>query len=143
MHSNVLVTIRGTQSDGTEQDTIETISHGQYRFLTDKHAVSFEELLPSEANTTISIKNILKITDETVTLTKRGVTQTEMFFQQGHTFCGFYQTPFGTFDMALHTSRLKITSQDDLLRAEIDYALELNGQHVSDCSIQISVTSNN
>lgn len=143
MHTNVLVTIRGIQNDGTEQDTIETISQGQYRFLADKHVISFEELLPSEDKiSTISIKNILKISNETVTLTKKGITQTKMFFQQNHTFCGFYQTPFGTFDMSLHTSRLKIICQDDLLHTEINYALELNQQHVSDCSIQISVTPN-
>ena len=142
MTKNVLITVRGTQTMDQEGETIETIHSGTYRSLPDMDVVLYEELLPDDAGNAIhSTKNIMKIQDSQFTLVKKGATQTEMHFAENHTFHGFYQTPLGVFDMTIHTTTLQIQTTEKRIDLMIQYALELNGMHVSDCDMKISVES--
>ncbi len=142
MIKNVLITVRGTQTIDHESDTIETVHSGTYRSLPDMEVVLYEELFPDDTGNAIhSTKNIMKIQDSKFTLVKKGVIQTEMHFAENQTFHGFYKTPMGVFDMTIHTSALKIQTAEKRMDLAIQYALTLNGMHVSDCTMEISVVS--
>ncbi|MDE6852422.1 MAG: DUF1934 domain-containing protein [Lachnospiraceae bacterium] len=142
MNNNVLITVCGTQTVDNESETIETIHPGTYRSLPDMEVVLYEELLPDDTGNAVnSIKNIMKIQDSQFTLVKRGAIQTEMQFAENHAFHGFYQTPLGTFDMTIHTSALEIQTNEKRIDLAIQYALALNGMHVSDCTMKIKVES--
>lgn len=142
MIKNVLITVRGTQTVDQESETIETTHSGTYRSLPDMDVVLYEEIMLDDAgNAGGSTKNIMKIQDSQFTLVKKGAIQTEMHFAENHTFHGFYQTPIGVFDMTIHTTTLQIQTTEDRIDLKIQYALELNGMHVSDCDMKISVES--
>lgn len=143
MTQNVLITVCGTQTVDTESETIETIHSGTYRSLPDMDVVLYEELLPDDAGNAIrSTKNIMKIQESHFTLVKKGAIQTEMHFAENDTFHGFYQTPLGVFDMTIHTTALQIQTAEKRINLKIQYALSLNGMHVSDCDMKISIKSN-
>lgn len=143
MTQNVLITVCGTQTIDTESETIETIHSGTYRSLPDMDVVLYEELLPDDAGNAIrSTKNIMKIQESHFTLVKKGAIQTEMHFAENDTFHGFYQTPLGVFDMTIHTTALQIQTAEKRINLKIQYALSLNGMHVSDCDMKISIKSN-
>lgn len=142
MIKNVLITVRGTQTVDRESETIETTHSGTYRSLPDMDVVLYEEIMLDDAgNAGGSTKNIMKIQDSQFTLVKKGAIQTEMHFAENHTFHGFYQTPLGVFDMTIHTTSLQIQTTEKRTELMIQYALELNGMHVSDCDMKISVES--
>ena len=142
MIKNVLITVRGTQTVDQESETMETTHSGTYRSLPDMDVVLYEEIMLDDAgNTGGSTKNIMKIQDSQFTLVKKGAIQTEMYFAENHTFHGFYQTPLGVFDMTIHTTTLQIQTTEKRIDLMIQYALELNGMHVSDCDMKISVES--
>lgn len=142
MTKDVLITICGTQTVDQESETIKTVHTGTYRSLPDMDVILYEEImLDDAAGASGSTKNIMKIRDSHFTLVKKGAIQTEMHFAENHSFRGFYQTPLGMFDMTIHTTALQIQTSEKRIDLMIQYALELNGMHVSDCNMKISVKS--
>lgn len=140
MKETVLVTIQGTQRDGETEETIETIHQGKHRVMAGKNIVLYEEIHLDEAQSSTTItKNIMKIEEDSLSLTKKGLIHTKMIFRKDFTHHGFYQTPFGIFDMTIHTTDLQITRQPDHYRLKIQYSLSLNKQHVSDCYLKIQI----
>ena len=79
------------------------------------------------------------LSDDTVTLTKRGATNTEMTFKEGKTHTAFYETPFGSMQMRLDTTRVDINEENDKIEISIDYGLDMNYSHVSDCTINMII----
>ena len=140
MNENVQIKICSTQYADHEESIIESSSFGKYHAFPDMHSILYEEnsLDENNKNTFIS-KNIMKIQKDRLTIIKKGMINTEMVFQTGSIRTGLYQTPYGVFDMAIHTKNLHILSSTEQINISIDYALELNGQHVSDYHMSIQI----
>lgn len=142
MKSDVLITIVGKQSDGIQQDSIETIQGGLYRHVGDSDIVSYEEIIADEQTAeTASTRNLLKIQPDFVTLTKRGLVHTKMEFAVGQPFHGFYQMPYGVFDMVIQTKKITLQKEEDKIKLYIQYRLELNGEFLSDSELDIRIES--
>lgn len=140
MTKNVLITVCGTQAIDHESQTIEAIHPGIYRSMPDMDVVLYEEIMPDDdGNAAGAIKNIMKIQDSKFTLVKKGDIRAEMQYQKNYTFHGFYQTPMGVFDMTIHTTELDIQKTDNYIKVVIQYVLELNGMHVADSTMKISI----
>ena len=138
MNNNVLVTVHGLQHEIDDKEGIQTKQTGNYRLVAGKHIISYKEYFrDEETGRDATISNLLKISGDTVTLTKRGATNTEM------TFTGFYETPFGSMQMSLDTTRVDIKEADDKIEISIDYGLDMNYSHVSDCTITMVIESLN
>lgn len=43
--------------------------------------------------------------------------------------------------MGLSTNRIRLEEQEDSLRVSVDYSLDINYDHISDCSIVLDVCS--
>ena len=144
MNEKVLVKIKGIQYDYDEDDTgMQTIQQGIYKYISDRHIITYEELIDENGCNPASIKNLLKINknDKVISLTKRGTISTDMVFKEGFIYNGLYKTPLGTLNMGITTSELIINEESDTINAIIKYGLELNCQHVSDCSITIDISN--
>lgn len=140
MKNTVLVTIRGEQSDGVQTDKLETIQSGLYRHVGSKDVISYEEMVVDDpGDSTASTRNILKIQPDIVTLSKKGLIQTEMEFVPGQSFHGFYQTPYGVFDMIIQTKKLDIHKEDTRISIYLHYNLELNGEFIAECKLDIII----
>lgn len=62
-----------------------------------------------------------------------------MIFEENKKNLSMYQTPFGVMDMGIATTRIELMEEPERIFLEVDYALELNGSYVGDCSIQLEV----
>ncbi len=142
MKEKVLVTITGSHETDGETESIETIQPGNYKFLQGKHFIQYEEVLEeSLGSKPISAKCLLKVDKDSVILSKKGPTQTEMHFKTGEDYTTVYDTPFGSLQMKLYTTALNIQETEDSLTITIDYSMDMNYSHVSDCNIKIQITS--
>lgn len=140
MKENVIIKIHSTQYADGEESTIESTASGKYHAFPDMHSILYEEKAPDGDNeNTVLSKNIMKIQEDKLTLIKKGLIDTEMVFQDGYTHLGAYQTPYGTFDMRIHTKELYILLSPEQINISIRYALEFNGEHVSDCRMTICI----
>ena len=136
MNNNVLVTVHGLQHEIDDKEGIQTKQTGNYRLVAGKHIISYKEYFrDEETGRDATISNLLKISGDTVTLTKRGATNTEMTFKTGKTF--------GSMQMSLDTTRVDIKEADDKIEISIDYGLDMNYSHVSDCTITMVIESLN
>lgn len=141
MTKDVLVSITSHHNNDGDHNTIQFVSPGTYCYIQDRHVIRYEEI-PEESfdGNPVTTRCILKIAKDSLSLTKHGQTDTEMYFRLGEAFDGIYETPVGSLQMCLHTSRLDIRETEDAISIELEYGLDLNYSHISDCHIKIDIT---
>lgn len=139
MTKDVLVSIVGYQFDVNEEEATELITAGEYYKKKDKHYILYEEHLMEEEVT----KNIMKIGDEKIELVKRGAGNMTMLFEKDRIHTCAYQTPIGELMVGIHTNQLSIEEKEEEIEACIQYQLEVNGEHISQCEIRIKIQQRN
>lgn len=142
MTKDVLVSIKGMQFDGESGDTIETVNFAQYYMKNNSHYVIYDEVTEGESQVT---KNILKFKGKTLELTKRGLVNVHMIFEEGQKNMTNYTTPFGDILMGMDTRKVEVKEETESqkIQVSVDYALEVNYEFLADCQIVIDVTSRN
>ena len=64
-----------------------------------------------------------------------------MVFEQGKKNMTFYSTPFGTLQMGIAATGLELQEEEDNIHLKVDYALDMNEEHVADCYLTVQATS--
>ena len=137
MNREVLVSVNGLHmSPESESDTVEVIAPGEYFLKNGKHFVLYDE---AEEGQTEVIKNVVKISPECVEVNKKGPSSVNMIFEKDKKHVSYYYTPFGSLHVGIETRKIDVTEEESRIKAEIDYALDINYEHVADCSITIDV----
>ncbi|MCC8066474.1 MAG: DUF1934 domain-containing protein [Clostridiales bacterium] len=119
-----------------EDDTVELISAGKYYFRNGKHYVEYEEL---EEETNTVIKNRITLRDRHLEVIRKAPFQTKMIFEENTKNTSWYNTPVGSMLAGFDVNEMQIRESDDLIEIGVDYALEINYEHVSDSHIQIRI----
>lgn len=52
-----------------------------------------------------------------------------------------YTTPFGSLMMGIDAHSISIEESEEEIHAQIEYALDINYEHLADCTIQLHVQS--
>lgn len=134
MAKDVLVSVKGTQVIGEESDTIEVITSGTWHEKNGKQYLIYEETFEGIRETT---KNTVKIAPDMIEVTKRGVVESRMVYERGKKHVANYMTPMGLIVLGITTKELFVEADREKLHVEVKYALEMNGQFVSDSSLEI------
>lgn len=138
MTKEVLIRISGLRVMDGDQEDVEVITKGEYYWRNGKHYVFYDEVVEGFEG---SIRNMVKITPEMMEIRKQGITSTNMIFEQGQKKMARYITPMGEMTVEIGTSRIEVDTQEDSLKVSVSYGLDINYQHVSDCSICLDVSS--
>lgn len=136
MTKDVLVTIAGLQYEIDSEEPIEVITVGQYFCKNEKHYVLYDEIL-EEMNEVC--KNRIKISGDTVEILKTGASNVHMVFELGKKNLTYYNTPFGNLLIGIDTTKIVCSETEEAIELSIEYGLEVNYSHVSDCSITVKV----
>ena len=135
MKKNVVITVRGLQRAVNDDEPVEVISAGTYLRKADTHYLSYEE---ADEDGKIT-KNRIKITPESIEMTKQGGITTQMIFVMGQKQYACYATPFGDLTLGMTTKYIKVTEEEQKISVELRYDLEINGAHTSECELDIDV----
>ena len=140
MNKDVLIHVRGLQLMETddEQEPIEIVVPGQYYFRNGSHYLRYEEMLDDSAQTTV---NYIKMSSEGVEIRKQGQVNVHMVFEQGKKNKTFYNTPYGTLQMGIAATGLELKESEDDIQMKVDYALDMNEEHVADCYLTVQAQS--
>ena len=140
MDKDVLVRVRGLilGEPGSGSDQIEIIAPGEYYQKDGRHYVLYEECSEEFEE---PIRNLLKISPDRVSIRKRGLINTDMVFEKGGERQSHYTTPFGSVVLGIQARDLTVREAPEEIRVRVDYSLELNYEHISDCTVQIQVQS--
>lgn len=137
MNKDVWVTVEGTQFGVTPGgDKIEILTPGSYYRKKDHHCLLFDEVVEGSDEVT---KNIVRFDDDMLTISKRGFTNVEMIFEKNKRNMTNYVTPYGSLLLGIDTDRIDITESDDSINIDIDYALDINYEHMVDCKIKMEI----
>lgn len=140
MTKEVLLTLQGLQFDQREEDAdkIEMVTVGDYFKKNDRHYVVYEEITEGFEQPT---KNRLKFSDHMVELTRNGLVNVHMVFQENKKNMSNYNTPFGQILVGIDTKRISIEEKENNIVVDVDYALDINYEFLSDCHIKIDIRS--
>ena len=128
MTKDVLITIRGVHTMDEEDNDVEMIVRGDYYQKNGKHYVLYEELLEGFKE---PVKNI----------TKKGTATTHMLFEKNRKNISCYSTPLGEMVVGIQANHFAVDEQADSLKVNVDYSLDINYEHMSDCRILVAVQS--
>ena len=123
--------------DAGTEEPIELMTTGDYYLKNGKHYVIYDELTDDSQ----VVKNRLKISPKVVEVTKKGASSSHMVFERGKENLTYYDTPFGSLLLGINTSKIDLEEKEDSMALHIDYGLSINSDHVSDCSIDVSIAS--
>ena len=137
MTKDVLVTVKGLQSiEAGEPEEVEMVSRGDYYYKNGHHYIFFDEVVEGFTEST---RNSIKVSDNSVEVKKKGLTNVQMIFEENKKNLTYYATPFGNLQMGIAATKIDVKEQEKSLDISIDYALEINAQHAADCRICVNV----
>lgn len=142
MTKDVLVSISGLQMavddmESNDDGPIEILSAGTYYFKDGTHYIFFEEVAEGLDGVT---KTQIRINGrESLEVMKKGISNMHMLFQKNKNNRCFYKTPYGQLNLGICTSDIIVEETDDNINIRADYALDVNYEPLSDCTIRINI----
>ena len=141
MDKEVLITLKGLQiNEPVDTGVVEIVALGEYYEKNDKKYIIYEEVVEGMEG---KIKNIIKLSPTCMEVTKIGLTNTHMVFEENKKNLTVYNTPFGAFSLGIMAKGIDIDEQDDSMSVKVEYELDMNYEHVADCTISLGVQSKN
>ena len=140
MTKEVLLTLSGLQFDQREEDAgqVEVVTVGDYYKRNGKHYVVYEEITEGFSQST---KNRLKFSEHMLELSRNGLVNVHMVFQENRKNLTNYNTPFGQILIGIDTKKIQVDEKEDDIVVEVDYSLDVNYEFLSDCHIKIAICS--
>lgn len=138
MTKDVLVTISGLQFAAEDNDSLELITSGTYYKKNGKHYILYDEVMEGFDGVT---KNTIKVADNFMDITKKGVANVHMMFEKNKKNVTYYYTPFGSLLIGIDAKKVEIEESENEINVKVDYKLEMNYEHLADCNITMNIKS--
>ena len=139
MTKEVLVSISGLQMAPDEQtDSVEVIAPGEYYYRNNKHFVIYDEVAEGDSEAT---KNIIKFNGDMMEVTRKGPANVHLVFEKNKKNVTYYYTPFGSLNVGIEARSIEVTEEENEIKVNVKYALEVNYEHVAECDIVLTVKS--
>ena len=140
MTKDIMLRISGVQFPDGEDNSEEmvVITSGSYFEKDGRHYIKYDEV---QEDSNEVIRNLLKIENGSLELTRRGMTNVHMVFEKDKKSESYYDTPFGRFLVGISATHLDVREKEDSIDVQVKYALEINSEYIADCSISICANS--
>ena len=138
MTKDVLITIRGVHTLDHEDNDVEMIVRGDYYQKNGKHYILYEEILEGAEE---RVKNVIIISPSSMDIIKKGVTNSRMLFEKNKKNLSCYSTPVGNLVIGIQANHFYVEEQENSIKVNVDYSLDINYEHMSDCRICVDVQS--
>lgn len=139
MTKDILVSIKGLQfGENSGEEQLEVITKGSYFHKDGKHYIKYDEVVEGMDG---RIQNLIKIKEDGMEVTKRGLSNVHMVFEENKKNVTYYDTPFGNLLVGIAATNVNVDTQKDEIDVQVDYALEINYEHLADCTISMNIKS--
>ena len=123
-------------ADSPQGGPMELVTKGTYFQKNGKHYITYDEMLSDEKKIT---KNLVKISDDSVEITKKGEVSVNMLFEKDKKNLSFYELPFGNMLIGVQAEKLEFRQSEDGLLVDMDYELEIDEKYVSQCQMKMEI----
>ena len=139
MTRDILVRIKGLQfAPEGEDEPLEVFTPATYFERNGKHYIKYDEVMEGFSGT---IQNLIKVNKDSMEVTKRGLTNVHMIFEENKKNVTYYSTPFGNLLIGISATYIAVETTDNKIDIKVDYALEVNYEHLADCTISMNIQS--
>ena len=129
MTKEVELSIAGLQwGTDIEENNIETVRKAEYFKRSGSHYLLYEEETEGFSQTS---RNRIKFKEKKVELTRQGLMDTHMIFEENKRHLMNYVTPYGSLLLGINTGKVCVEEQDDCIRVIIEYVLEMEEEPLS------------
>lgn len=138
MDKDVIISVRGTQrvSPDNEGNGVELVTEGKYCKRENAYYVIYTETEMTGFEGTITT---LKITDDIVTLSRTGTTNSQLIFEQGHKHVSYYDTANGAYTIGVYANKVNVDMDDSGGEISIDYSLEIDNNKTGDNDFHVLI----
>lgn len=138
MTKDVLLSLKGLQFDtnSPDGDKIETITLAEYYKRNNSHYIIYDEAIEGFEEST---KSIIKFRENSLDLTKNGLVNVHMVFEENKKNMTSYSTPYGNLLIGIDAKRVELKEEDERIVVNVDYSLEINYEHFADCNIKVDI----
>ena len=141
MTRDVLLAMKGMQfalnEETGEGEPVEIITSARYYEKNDSRYLMYDEMVEGASE---PISNLVKFDADSIEVTKKGMINVHMVFEEGKQNLTSYQTPYGSLMIGINTHKVEITEQDDCIHLEALYGLDINYEYLSDCQISMDIS---
>jgi uncharacterized beta-barrel protein YwiB (DUF1934 family) len=136
MTKDVIISIKGVQTDFVDNNQVEMITAGQYYKKNEKHYIQY---LDNNLQDNQETKTTVKIGTEKIEILRHGGTNTHMIFEMNKKNMTHYDTPFGALLIGVKTKEINFKEEENQLDLEVIYQLEINHNYIGDNSFELKV----
>ncbi len=137
MTKEILLSLKGLQIEcNDDANALETITPADYYHKNGSHYVIYEEMMEGFSEVT---KNRIKFNDSCLEVSKNGLVNVHMVFEENKKNITSYMTPYGNILIGIDTESVMVEEEDRQIKVEVEYALEANYQHLADCKIEMEL----
>ncbi len=137
MTKEVILTISGLQWDaGTDEENIKTVTEAEYFKRNDSHYLLYEERMEGFAQPT---RNRMKFKDNLLELTRQGVLNTHMIFEENKKHITDYATPYGNLLLGIDTGKVWVEEREDSIHVTVEYKIEIGDEPISTNKIELTI----
>ncbi len=135
MKENVKIEITGIHKVDGETEKISNSFDGVCKFANGKHFILYKEQTEDG-----EIKTIIKVADDYVDISKKGIQQSNMNFIAGELTKSTIKTMYGVMNIDIYTKKLNIFIKDDFLKIVLGYELKMDESILNSCEMTIVVS---
>lgn len=137
MTKEILLSLKGLQLDNSNGgQELETITAADYYKKNESHYVLYDEVTEGFDDVT---KNMIKFRDNCLEVTKRGLINVHMVFEENKKYITSYMTPYGNIMVGIDTGSVLVEEKEKQIRVQVAYTLEANYQYLADCRIEMMI----
>ena len=125
MTKEILLSLKGLQIENSEQaDEMETITPADYYMRNGSHYVVYDEVMEGFEETT---RNMFKFRDSYLEVSKKGLINVHMVFEENKKNMTNYRTPYGTLLIGLDTSKVSLSEKEEEIKLLVGKTAKLVG----------------
>ena len=136
MTKDVLISVSSFQTAQDETERMEVINKGNYYKKNDFHYVLYEEMIDGFDQ---PVRSMVKFRDGDLTVSKKGVLNVNMVFEENRKNSCCYATPYGDMMLGIDTKEVEVTEEEDRIVVDAVYLLEANYEPLADCEIHMEI----
>ncbi|MDR0406251.1 MAG: DUF1934 domain-containing protein [Clostridiales bacterium] len=123
MKKDVIISLKGRQTDGEEHGEIELVTEGSYYKEDGNYYVTYDE---TEVTGMVGTTTTLKIEADKITMLRCGQNNSQMIFEKGRRHLCCYETPFGAFTIGVRSNNVSIDVSENGGEISAEYRVEID-----------------
>jgi uncharacterized beta-barrel protein YwiB (DUF1934 family) len=136
LNRKALISVKTLQFIDGQPESIELVTEGEYYKEGSNYFAVYNETEISGMDGTMTT---LKIDEDSLTIIRKGTTNSNLVFKRHFNHISLYNTPYGTLEVTVRPSKVQINVDDNGGKVELKYKMEAPGLEVVENELELNI----